>query len=135
MDRADRSASTAPPSLYYMRTFHAVAVERSFTNAGRRLSLSQPAVSAQIRALERHYGARLFDVRHRRVQLTPEGEAVLPYAERVLALLREADDAVAATQGLQRGHLSFGASTTIGNYMLPPVLASFRTAHPGLRVD
>ena len=126
---------SATPSLYYLRTFHAVATERSFTLAGRKLDLSQPAVSAQIRALERQFGGRLFEVRKRRVYLTAEGEALLPYVERVLALLREAEDAVAATQGLERGYLAFGASTTIGNYLLPPVLARFTEAHPGLRVD
>jgi DNA-binding transcriptional LysR family regulator len=134
IQRADEGEATAP-SLYYLRTFHAVAAERSFTRAGHRLSLSQPAVSAQIRALERHYGARLFDVRHRRVHLTAEGEALLPYAERMLGLLREADDAVAATQGLRRGRLALGASTTIGNYLLPPLLRRFAAAHPALRVD
>lgn len=126
---------SAAPSLYYLRTFHAVAAERSFTRAGRRLNLAQPTVSAQIRALERNYGGRLFDVRHRRVHLTAEGEALLPYAERVFDLLREADDAVAATRGLERGRLSLAASTTIGNYLLPPVLARFTAAHPNLRVD
>ncbi|HEY3108195.1 MAG TPA: LysR family transcriptional regulator [Chloroflexota bacterium] len=138
MDFAVNISSTdvyAAPSLYYLRTFHAVATERSFTRAGRRLGLSQPAVSAQIRALERHYGGRLFELWHRRVHLTAEGEALLPYAERVLGLLREADDAVAATRGLERGQLSLGASATIGNYLLPPLLARFTAAHPALRVE
>jgi len=134
IQNADGYGAVAP-SLYFMRTFHAVATERSFTEAGHRLNLSQPAVSAQIRALERHYGARLFEVRHRRVHLTAEGEALLPYAERVLDLLREADDAVAATQGLRRGRLTLGASATIGNYLLPPLLARFAAAHPALRVE
>src|SRR5262245_25963037 len=127
--------ASVAPSLYYLRTFHAVATERSFTRAGQRLGLSQPAVSAQIRALERHYGGRLFELRHRRVRLSAEGEALLPYAERVLGLLREADDAVAATRGLERGQLALGASTTIGNYLLPPILARFRAAHPALRIE
>lgn len=127
--------AAAAPSLYYLRTFHAVAAERSFTRAGQRLNLAQPTVSAQIRALERHYGGRLFDVRQRRVHLTAEGEALLPYAERVFGLLREADDAVAATRGLERGRLSLAASTTIGNYLLPPLLARFTADHPKLRVD
>src|SRR5687767_1456418 len=75
-------AAESPPALYYLRTFHLVATERSFTRAGRRLHLSQPTVSAHIRALERHYGARLFETANRRVRLTDEGAALLPYAER-----------------------------------------------------
>ena len=125
----------AAPNLYYLRTFHVVATERGFTKAGHRLHLSQPAISAQIRALERHYGARLFDIRHRRVYLTAEGEALLPYADHIFRLMREADTAVAAVQGLQRGSLAFGASTTIGNYLLPPIVAQFAATYPGIRVD
>ena len=132
---APETAGIAAPNLYYLRTFHVVAAERSFTGAGRRLHLSQPAISAQIRALERHYRARLFDIRHRRVFLTAEGEALLPYADHIFRLIREADTAVAAVQGLQRGYLAFGASTTIGNYLLPPIVAQFAAAYPGIRVD
>lgn len=130
-----RNAHPAPTILYYLKTFHAVADQRSFTRAGARLHLSQPAVSAQIRALERHYGGPLFEVGNRQVRLTPEGEALLPYAERVLSLLREADGAVAATRGLERGRLVMAASTTIGNYMLPPLVRTFTRTYPGLEVE
>ena len=126
-------ADTAP--LYYLRTFNVVAARRSFTGAARALHLSQPAVSAHIRALERHYGAALFEVRHRRVYLTPEGEALRAYAERVFNLLRDAERAVAATRGLEQGHLAIAASTTIGVYVLPPVLRRYAEAHPGIRVS
>ena len=124
-----------PTLLYYLRTFRAVALARSFTEGGRALHLSQPAVSAQMRALERRYGAKLFEVRHRRAHLTAEGEALLPYAERVFSLLREADEAVAATTGLERGRLVVAASTTIGNYLLPPLLRRFGARYPGIRVE
>ncbi|HLH21261.1 MAG TPA: LysR family transcriptional regulator [Chloroflexota bacterium] len=120
--------------LYRLQTFHAVATERSFTRAGRRLHLSQPAVSAHVRALERHFGARLFAVRHRRVYLTAEGEALYAYSERVFNLLAEAERAVAATHGLERGRLVGGASTTVGNYLLPPVLVQFARAYPAVQV-
>ena len=134
-DTVVETGGIAAPNLYYLRTFHVVAAERGFTKAGHRLHLSQPAISAQIRALERHYRARLFDIRHRRVYLTAEGEALLPYADHIFRLMREADTAVAAVQGLQRGSLAFGASTTIGNYLLPPIVAQFAAAYPGIRVD
>ena len=58
------------PVLYYLHTFHTVAQEQSFTRAGQRLNLSQPAVSAHIRTLERYFGAKLFEVRRRQTCLT-----------------------------------------------------------------
>ncbi|HLI26596.1 MAG TPA: LysR family transcriptional regulator [Chloroflexota bacterium] len=122
-------------SLYHLRTFHLVASERSFTRAARRLHLSQPAVSAHIRALERRLGTRLFQVRHRQVYLTEAGEALYVYSARVFALLQEAERAVAATQGVERGRLRLGASTTIGHYLLPPALVRFAAAHPGVQVE
>jgi DNA-binding transcriptional LysR family regulator len=125
----------ATAALYHLRTFHLVASERSFTRAARRLHLSQPAVSGHIRALERRLGARLFQVRHRRVFLTDAGEALFAYTERVFHLLHEAERAVAATQGLRRGRLHLGASTTIGHYLLPPVLARFAAEHPAVQVE
>src|SRR5438067_4747708 len=126
-------AEEAP--LYYLRTFDVVASRRSYTGAARELHLSQPAVSAHIRALERHYGARLFETRHRRVYLTPEGEALRAYSERIFNLVHDAGRAVAATRGLEQGRLTVGASTTVGVYLLPGVLSAYATAYPGVQVS
>ncbi len=121
--------------LYHLQTFHQVAVERSFTRAARKLHLSQPAVSMHVRSLERHYGAPLFDVRHRRVYLTPEGETLLGYTSRLFALLRDAGAAVAETRALERGRLAIAASTTIGVYLLPALLSDFSKRYPGIRLS
>lgn len=123
------------PSLYYLRTFHAMAIERSFTRAGELLHLSQPAVSAHVRILERYYRTRLVAIRHRRVYLTAEGEALFSYTERVFHLLREADQAVDATRRAERGFVTLAASTTVGNYLLPPLLGILSRAHPSVEVD
>jgi DNA-binding transcriptional LysR family regulator len=80
--------------------------------------------------LERHFGARLFTVRQRRVNLTAEGEALFAYTERVFNLLRKAERAGAATRGLERGELKLGASRTIGIYLLRPVLVRFAAQYP-----
>jgi DNA-binding transcriptional LysR family regulator len=120
------------PVLYYLHTFHTVARERSFTRAGRTLNLSQPAVSAHIRALEQHYGEKLFEVRQRRTHLTPAGEALLAYTTRVFHLVDEASDVVEATRFGQRALLRFGASTTLGNYLLPVVLGAYARARRGV---
>src|SRR5262245_25387053 len=122
---ASRGQVGAPPTLYYLHTFHVVASERSFTRAARALDLSQPAVSAHIRALEHYYNARLFEVRQRRTHLTAAGEALFAYTVRVFHLLEEASQVLQATRIGQRGLVRFGASTTLGNYLLPIVVGSF----------
>ncbi|GAC1655674.1 MAG: LysR family transcriptional regulator [Mycobacterium sp.] len=122
------------PSLYYLRTFHAVATERSFTRAGRSLDLSQPAVSAHIRALERYYQGKLFETRQRRVHLTAEGKALFDYTTRVFNLVDEAARSVAATQRAERGLLRLGASPTVGAYLLPTLLGEFKREHPRVEI-
>ncbi len=69
-----------------LQVFHAVAKHLSFTRAAEALFMTQPAVTFQIRQLEEQYGIRLFERRHGNVSLTPAGELVLSYAERILAL-------------------------------------------------
>jgi DNA-binding transcriptional LysR family regulator len=125
----------APQALPYLRTFHLVAEERSFSRAARALALSQPAVSAHIRALEQAYGIPLFEIRRRRAFLTPEGEALCAYTERIFNLVAEAELAITATRRLERGRLSLGASPTIGVHLLPPVLRSFARQYPGIQVQ
>jgi DNA-binding transcriptional LysR family regulator len=125
----------ASPILYYLQTFHTVARERSFTRAARILNLSQPAVSAHIRSLERYYAAKLFEVRQRRTHLTVAGDALLAYTSRVFHLLDEADEVLTATRHGQQGVLRFGASTTLGNYLLPTVLGGFNYTRRSLVLD
>jgi LysR family transcriptional regulator, transcriptional activator of the cysJI operon len=125
----------APQVLPFLQTFHVVATERSFTRAGQLLALSQPAVSAHVRVLERIYGVPLFEIRRRRAFLTQEGEALLTYTERIFNLVAEAEQAIAATRGLERGRLSIGASPTIGVHLLAPVLRQFADLYPGIRVQ
>lgn len=125
----------APQALPYLRTFHFVATERSFTRAARTLALSQPAVSAHIRALEQIYGVPLFQIQRRRAFLTPEGEALFAYTERIFNLVGEAEHAIAATRGLERGRLVTAASATIGVHLLPPMLRDFRLKYPGIRLQ
>jgi len=128
-------ARKPPPILYYLRTFHAVAGEKSFTRAAGALSLSQPAVSAHIRTLERYYGGPLFQTRHRRVFLTAEGDALFEYTKRVFHLLDEANRAVDATRRGQLGLLRLGASTTVGVYLLPQLLQRCTREHVRVDVD
>jgi DNA-binding transcriptional LysR family regulator len=135
MSERDADGEQPAPSLYYLRTFHTVATERSFTGAGRALNLSQPAVSAHIRTLERYYRGSLFETRNRRVHLTAVGEALFVYTRRVFNLLEEASLEVSATLRGKRGALRLGASTTLGVYLLPSVLSDFVATHADVEVD
>ncbi len=116
-----------------LQVFHAVAKHRSFTRAADALFMTQPAVTFQIRQLEEQYSTRLFERRHGSIDLTPAGELVLEYAERILGLSDEMDTRVAELTGEMRGPLLVGASTTIAEFMLPRVLGEFNALYPQVR--
>lgn len=117
-------------TLRQLEAFMAVARERSFSAAARRIHLSQPTLSEHVRELERELGAALFSRRRRSVALTDAGRAFEPYAVRVLATVGDARQAVAEVDGLRRGSLALGASTTPGIYVLPRVVGALRRRHP-----
>ena len=116
-----------------LQVFHAVARHLSFTRAAEALFMTQPAVTFQIRQLEEQYNTRLFERRHGSISLTPAGELVLSYAERILALSDELDTRLAEMTGEMRGLLLLGASTTIAEFMLPRVLGEFNALYPQVR--
>jgi len=115
-----------------LQVFHAVAKHLSFTKAAEALFMTQPAVTFQIRQLEDHFGARLFDRTHGGITLTGAGAIVLDYAERILALSAELDTRVKEMGGQVAGPLFIGASTTIAEFLLPQILGEFKTRFPAL---
>jgi DNA-binding transcriptional LysR family regulator len=122
-------------SLHQLSVFRAVARHHSFTRAAAELYISQPAVSAHVRELERLYGIELFEQVGRRVQLTEAGRLLEGYADRLLALVEESRRAIDELKGLERGHLSVGASTIPSAYFLPAALVRFKEQHPGVSVE
>jgi DNA-binding transcriptional LysR family regulator len=120
--------------LRQLEYFVAVAEERHFTRAARRVLVSQSGLSASIRALERELGAPLFVRSTRHVELTEVGRAVLVDARRALAGAAAARDAAAAVQGLLRGTVVVGTEQCITGVDVPAVLAAFRAEHPGVDV-
>ena len=116
-----------------LQVFHAVAKHLSFTRAADALFMTQPAVTFQIKQLEEQYSTRLFERRHGSISLTPAGELVLSYAERILALSDEMEIRLGEMTGEMRGPLLVGASTTIAEFMLPRVLGEFNALYPQVR--
>jgi DNA-binding transcriptional LysR family regulator len=118
-----------------LRYFVAVAEELHFTRAAERLYLSQPALSKQIRMLERQLGAELFERDRQGVALTAVGVALLPHARRVLAAWDQAWRAAQEAKSEQRATLLVGMSTSPARSgMLPAIRSRFTAAHPGARV-
>lgn len=113
-----------------LQVFHAVAKQMSFTKAADVLFMTQPAVTFQIKQLEEHFNTRLFERGHGKISLTPAGEVVLKYAEKILSLSAELDTRLREMTGRLSGPLLVGASMTIAEFMLPRILGEFKSQHP-----
>lgn len=120
--------------LRHLQHFVAVAEEEHFTRAAERLLVSQSGLSASVRALERELQTPLFVRTTRRVMLTPAGRALLTEAERILAQVRSAREAVAAVQGVLRGMLAVGSEQCVAGLHVAGLLASFRRRHPDVEI-
>ena len=120
-------------TLRQLRVFSAVARHMSFGKAAEELHLTPPAVSMQIKELEGQVGLPLFDRGGRSVALTVTGEYLLVYVRKILATLKDAEDAVARLSGLQTGRLTIGMVST-AKYFVPRLMARFRAEHPGIEV-
>src|SRR5262249_3507497 len=121
-------------NLNHLAIFHAVAQTGSMTGGAERLGISQPAVSKQVQEFEKVLGVHLFDRIGRRVHLSQAGEVLADHARRLFALAQEAEEAVAEVRAVGRGRLVIGASTTIGTYLLPGVVAEFWRRYPNVEV-
>ncbi|RMG66607.1 MAG: LysR family transcriptional regulator [Nitrospirae bacterium] len=117
-----------------LRVFCTVAETRSFSKASEIIHLTQPAVSLQIQALEELYETKLFDRSSNAVTLTPAGEVLYKYAKHILGLYASAEKEIGELTGLVKGSISIGASTTIGNYLLPRVISDFRKSRTKIKI-
>jgi len=116
-----------------LRVFCEVAKGLSFARAAEALHLTPPAVTMQVKELESQLGLPLFERQGRQVSLTTAGEYFLVYARRLLATLKEADDAMARFKSAESGLLSVGLVST-AKYFVPALLARFHDEHPGVEV-
>ena len=126
-----------PTTLRQLQIFLAVAENRSFSLAAERLFVTQPAVSKQIKDLEKRLGARLFE-RGRPLGLTEAGHVLLQRTQQVHGLIEALELALEEVGDWRRGHLELGASS-VWEYILPPLMGEFQSQHPevdtGLRVS
>jgi DNA-binding transcriptional LysR family regulator len=120
---------------FRLKVFRSVAGQLSFRKAAEQLFLSQPAVTLQIKALEEDLGVRLFDRSGGKVALTVQGAILLRHAQRIAAIVSEAETRMSADDGQLSGKFALGVSTTIAQYVLPRLLAVFLAEHPRLKLS
>src|SRR5579883_2309209 len=118
-----------------LASFIQVAKLQSFSRAAEKIYRTQPAISAQVRLLEQECGEKLFDRSGKKVQLTPAGEILLRYAEQILALQKEALQAIAELNQTPRGKLYIGANEATCLYVLPQTFAHFRELYPLVQIS
>jgi DNA-binding transcriptional LysR family regulator len=119
-----------------LAAFCAVVERRSFSQAAERLGVTQPAVSLQVRALEKRLGQRLLDRSGRRVEPTEAGMRLYHSAQRLLQLEEQlVADVAGDGESAIVGTLTIGASTGPGGTVVPLLLCEFQQRHPDVRVD
>jgi len=120
-----------PVTSAQLRAFHAVALHHSFTAAAQALSVSQPAVSMHVRALEEAYGVELLARGRRSATPTELGQALLALTSPMFALEAEASELLGAAGALLRGHLRIGADAP---FVVVPLLAAFHARHADVKL-
>lgn len=120
---------------FRLRVFIEAARTLSFTRTAEQLCISQPAVSKHIGELESRYKVQLFVRRGSRLELTPAGQTMLEAAERLADDYRRLQYEMSLCASQLEGELRLGASTTIAQYLLPPILAKFTSRFPGVRLS
>jgi DNA-binding transcriptional LysR family regulator len=132
--------STATPRykqnrLQQLRGFCYAARTKSISQAARRMSLSQPSVSLQIKALEEELGARLFERRGPRIELTHDGQRLLELARPIVEAIDGLDEQFAALrESADRGTVNIAAGGSTIQYLLPPFVAKYTAEHPQVDV-
>lgn len=119
-----------PMNLQNLRVFLKVAELEHITRASEELNLSQPAVTKTIQSLEHEAGLELVERQGRRIALTHAGRVLQNYARQIFALEREMDEALAALRDVEGGEVTLAANRTAGVYLLPSLVARFRTRYP-----
>jgi DNA-binding transcriptional LysR family regulator len=119
---------------FRIQVFYEVANRLSFTKAATQLNITQPAVTKHIREMENQLNMRLFNRHGNHITLTPAGEVVLRYAQKILNSYHGMQVELSQIMDIESGMLRIGASTTVAQTILPRLLALFRKAYPHLKL-
>ena len=120
---------------FRLKVFFTVANRLSFTKAAKELFITQPAVSKHIQELEEQYKIKFFERNGSKISLTNAGELLLNHTKNIFEVYREIDFDMSALINQQRGLLRLGASTTISQYIIPPLLARFHQKLQEIKVN
>jgi len=120
---------------FRLKVFHTVARRLNFTKAAEELLISQPAVTKHIKELESQFNLALFDRRGNKVVLTPAGEVLLKHTENIQEIYRQIEFDLNQFNEAFKGVLHVGSSTSITQYILPPLLARFHSIHQDVKVE
>lgn len=122
-------------NLEALNVFLAIAKHGNFSEAGRHLHLSQPAVSQVIQGLERQLGVQLFIRQGRVTQLTEAGQVLVSMARELLTSAQRIEQTMLSLHGEVAGEITVGCSTASGKYLLPGLIARFRREYPQVRIN
>lgn len=122
-------------SDFRLKVFLSVAKNLSFTKASQELFVSQPAITKHIQELEATYQTRLFERQGNKISLTAAGQLLLEHSERILDHYKQLEYEMHLLHNAYTGELKLGASTTIAQYVLPPLLASFIEKFPQVNLS
>lgn len=117
-----------------LKIFVAVWQQKGFSKASKSVYLTQPTVSGHIKSLEDALGTRLFDRSGKEVSPTKAGEALYPYARKILQMIAEAEEAMHTFLGGEKGYLRTGGSNIPGQYILPSVIGRFKKFRKGINI-
>ncbi|MFV8343252.1 LysR family transcriptional regulator [Flavobacterium sp. XS2P39] len=120
---------------FRLKVFFTVANRLSFTKAATELFITQPAISKHIQELEEQYKIKLFERSGSKIALTNAGEILLKHTKNIFKIYREIDFDMSTLINKQRGLLRLGASTTISQYIIPPILARFHQKLQDIKVN
>src|SRR5262245_37256619 len=120
--------------LHKLRGFYSVVKHGGFTSAARRLRLTQPSVSLQVKSLEQEVGTQLLDRQSRRVVLTREGEVLYELAQRIFETEEEIDARFQGRGPLAAPRLTIATNQSVAAHILPPRLSVFTARYPGAEI-
>lgn len=120
---------------FRLKVFYTVATRLSFTKAATEMFITQPAISKHVQELEEQYNIKLFNRNGSKISLTTAGEILLKHTKNIFEVYREIDFDMSTLINQRKGLLRLGASTTISQYIIPPLLARFHQKLEDVKVS